>query len=101
MPPENTVLNGAIFMQNGEKLCEIVDIPEFIDTELPEADPDDFIISAHWPECMMFDISMTKQQTKRILKFFEKETKRIDRAVRRDKRFKEKMRRKAQKDGMR
>ena len=34
MPFENNgmVLSGGIFMSNGEKLCEVASVPEFIDT---------------------------------------------------------------------
>lgn len=102
MPPENnsmSLLDGAIFMQNGEKLCDVTEIPEFVDTELLEADPDNFVISAHFPESLEFSITLTKQQVKRIVRFMERETNRVNRAVRRYKRFKERMRRKRLKEG--
>lgn len=104
MPPENnhmSLLDGAIFLKDGEKLCDITEIHEFDDTALSEADPDDFVISAHFPECIEIPITMTKQQIKRFVKLMEKETNRVNRAVRWYKRFKEKMRRKTLKEGIR
>lgn len=99
MPPENpTPIIGALYFEDGTKLCDLAEpLPEFVSTSSP--DDDDFCPSCHFPDHLEGTLTLTKQSVKRFCKMYEAYANRIKRAIRRQKRAKERERHRRLKEG--